>query len=86
MFSLVPAPVQEGKKQFSLIMIRVLPPTAHKSHESAVQLNRILILPQLNNPFSYMVINDEEVEGDLKVAFGKLAKEIYGVAYEVVKW
>lgn len=33
-----------------------------------------------------MIINDEEVEGDLKVAFGKLAKEIYGVAYEVVKW
>lgn len=33
-----------------------------------------------------MIINDEEVECDLKVAFGELAKEIYGVAYKVVKW
>lgn len=32
-----------------------------------------------------MIIDDEEVEGDLEGAFGKLGKEIYGVAYEVVK-
>ena len=32
-----------------------------------------------------MIIDDEEVEGDLEVAFGKLAKEIDGVANEVVK-
>ena len=47
MFSLIPASFQEGKEEFGLIVIGVLPPTADESHESAVQLNRILILPQL---------------------------------------
>lgn len=32
-----------------------------------------------------MIIDDEEVEGDLEGTFGKLGEEIDGVAYVVVK-
>lgn len=52
MFSLVPTSVQEGKKEFSLIMIGVLPPTADESHESAIQLDWILILSELDRSLS----------------------------------
>lgn len=47
-FSLVPTPIQEGQKEFGLIVIGVFPPTADESHESAIQLDWILILPQLD--------------------------------------
>lgn len=50
MFSFIPAPLQEGKEELGLIVIGVLSPTADESHESAVQLHRILILPQLDSP------------------------------------